>query len=153
MPFFAWGQKIIQFVSSLFSFSEAKGNMLKGLLNSWVAKIFYRLIINFFGLQLAINYFHWADFSGELLDLEKTALVITLLNLFLQPIINFILAPFIFLSLGLFSLVINAIMLWLATYWAPQLSFSDWKSLFLTTLIIALLNYAFTILQNQQRNK
>lgn len=112
-----------------------------------LARIILRLIANFVGLQLAINYIAGVFFSGSFVELAKTAAILTLLNLLVKPFLEFILAPFVFLTLGLFSLVINAIMLWLATYWAPQLSFSNYLALFWTTLIITFINYLFDLVE------
>jgi len=42
------------------------------------------------------------------------ALVVGLLNAFLRPVVNFLTAPIGCLTLGLFSIVINGLMFWLA---------------------------------------
>ena len=118
---------------------------------SAIAKIVFRLIANFVALQVAINYIAGVSFTGTFFDLAKAAGIITLLNVFLKPFLDFILAPLVFLTLGLFSLIINAIMLWLTTYWMPQLSFADWKSLLLTTLILTFINYVFDITQQAEK--
>ncbi|KKU10102.1 MAG: hypothetical protein UX15_C0001G0005 [Parcubacteria group bacterium GW2011_GWA1_45_7] len=118
---------------------------------STIAKIVFRLIANFVAIQIAINYIAGVSFSGSLLDLAKAAGLITLLNIFIKPFLDFILAPLVFLTLGLFSLIINAIMLWLTTYWMPQLTFANWKALLLTTLILTFINYIFDISQQTEK--
>ena len=50
------------------------------------------------------------------LDAVKVALVLTLLNTFLKPIVSFFALPISCLTLGLFSLVISAAMVKLADY-------------------------------------
>lgn len=115
-----------------------------------IAKIIFRLIANFIALQIAINYISGVSFAGGLLELATAAAIITLLNIFIKPFVSFILAPLVFLTLGLFSLIINAILLWLTTYWAPQLSFANWQALLLTTLIITFINYIFDIAQKPE---
>ncbi|MEW5805499.1 MAG: phage holin family protein [Patescibacteria group bacterium] len=112
-----------------------------------LARILLRLIANFVGLQLAINYIAGVFFGGSFMDLAKAATIITLLNLLVKPFLEFILAPFVFITLGLFGLVINALMLWLTTYWAPQLTFSGYGALLWTTLIITFINYLFDIVE------
>ena len=119
-------------------------------MSTTIAKIVFRLIANFVALQVAINYIAGVGFSGGFLDLAKAAAIITLLNIFIRPFLDFILAPLVFLTLGLFSLVINAIMLWLTTYWAPQLDFTNWQALLLTTLIVTFVNYIFDIAQKPE---
>lgn len=120
-------------------------------MTSTIAKIVFRLIANFVAIQIAINYIAGVSFSGSLLDLAKAAGLITLLNIFIKPFLDFILAPLVFLTLGLFSLIINAIMLWLTTYWMPQLTFANWKALLLTTLILTFINYIFDISQQTEK--
>ena len=114
-----------------------------------IAKILLRLLANFVGLQIAINYIPGISFSGAFLDLARAAAIITLLNILLKPFLEFILAPFVFITLGLFGLIINAAMLWLATYWAPQLSFSNFLALLYTTLIITFINYLFGMVEKK----
>jgi putative membrane protein len=119
-------------------------------MSSTIAKIVFRLIANFVALQIAINYITGVSFTGSLLDLAKAAAIITLLNIFIKPFLDFILAPLVFLTLGLFSLIINGMMLWLTTYWMPQLTFTNWKALLLTTLILTFINYIFDIAQKPE---
>lgn len=110
---------------------------------SWIAKLILQLIANFVVLQVGMNYIPGVNFSGSFLDMARAAAIITLLNMILRPFVEFILAPFVFLTLGLFSIIINAAMLWLATYWAPQLTFSSLKALLITSLVFAFVNFLF----------
>ncbi|MFN8284613.1 MAG: phage holin family protein [Chitinophagales bacterium] len=56
----------------------------------------------------------WSGFSNPMvnsvLDAAKVAIVLSVLNSFLKPILNFISLPISCLTLGLFSLVISAAM-------------------------------------------
>lgn len=118
---------------------------------SAIAKILLRLIANFVGLQVAINYISGVSFSGDFLSLAKAAAIITLLNILLKPFLEFILAPFVFITLGFFGLIINASVLWLTTYWASQLGFSNFGGLILTTLIITFINYLFDVVEKNTK--
>ncbi len=64
--------------------------------------------------------------------------VIMLINAILKPIIQFISMPVNFLTLGLFSFVINALLLWLAGYVTPGFSVDGFLSALLGSIIIAL---------------
>ena len=64
-------------------------------------------------------------------------IVITLINIFLKPIISFISMPVNFLTLGLFSFVINAILLWFAGYITPGFSVDGFLSALLGSIILA----------------
>lgn len=47
------------------------------------------------------------------------AIVLGIINTFIKPVLLFLTAPLNFLTLGLFTFVINAIMLWLASLLTP----------------------------------
>ncbi len=64
--------------------------------------------------------------------------VITVINFFLRPLIEFISMPVNFLTLGLFSFVINALLLWFAGYITPGFSVNGFLSALLGSIIIAL---------------
>lgn len=59
--------------------------------------------------------------AGELVVLGVVALVFTLVNLVVRPIVKFFSLPLYILTLGLFSFVVNALML-LLTGWLTQLT-------------------------------
>lgn len=73
------------------------------------------------------------------------ALIMALLNIFLKPILKFLSCPLIILTLGLFSLVINAIIFYFTSYIANRffdLNFyvrSFWDAL-LGALLVSLIN-------------
>jgi putative membrane protein len=60
----------------------------------------------------------WAEVSDKLWPLLFVALIMGVVNAFVSPVLKFLSIPFIILTLGLFLLVINALMLmftaWLA---------------------------------------
>ena len=49
------------------------------------------------------------------------AIVVGLVNAFIRPLLKLLTCPFIILTLGLFSLVINGVSLWIASILANQL--------------------------------
>lgn len=59
--------------------------------------------------------------TGELLVLGVVALVFTLVNLVVRPVVKLLSLPLYILTLGLFSLVVNALML-LLTGWLTRLT-------------------------------
>jgi putative membrane protein len=54
-------------------------------------------------------------YSGPLLHLVVVALVFGLVNAFVRPIVVALTCPLILLTLGLFALVLNGLMLWLTS--------------------------------------
>ena len=78
------------------------------------------------------------------------SVVITAINIFVKPIIQFISMPVNFLTLGLFSFVINALLLWLAGYITPGFTVDGFLSALLGSIIIALF---FGFIANNFKNE
>jgi putative membrane protein len=80
-------------------------------------------------------------FQGDFVSLIVFATILTLLNFLLKPILKLVFLPVIWLSLGIFALIINLIILKIATIIVPDIliihSFLTW---FLASLIISILN-------------
>jgi len=112
-------------------------------------KSIFRVVIQFFvnlaAINLIVNFLPEVVFLGNFMDLLKISAVLTILNLILKPIIKFFLKPLIILTFGIFSFIITGFLLWLSTYWVPQLTFTNWKSLLLATLIFSVINSIFNL--------
>ncbi len=72
-----------------------------------------RLLINAAALWVAIKLLPGIRFEGSWLTLFGVALVFGIVNAFLGTILKLLSLPVIFLTLGLFALVINGFLLWL----------------------------------------
>lgn len=71
------------------------------------------------------------------------SVVLGALNLFIRPIIYFFTLPITILTLGLFSLVINALLVMLASYLVPGfLVVGFWPALFFA-VVLAIINWVF----------
>lgn len=78
--------------------------------------------------------------DGDILSLATTIAVFTLINVFIRPIIKGLLSPIIFLTLGLFSLVINAAILYSVDIYSSHISIDGLSTLAYATVIITLVN-------------
>ena len=65
-------------------------------------------------------------------------IVIALINVFIKPILQFISLPITFLTLGLFSLVINAVLLMFAGYITPGFTVSGFLSALIGSILLSL---------------
>ena len=70
-------------------------------------------------------------------------LVLSLVNSILKPIIIVLSLPAILLTLGLFMLVVNGLMVYIALKLVPGLEVTFWGAV-LTGMIISLINYIIT---------
>jgi putative membrane protein len=79
-----------------------------------------RLLINALALWVAIRIVPGIDYQGHWLSLLAVALVFGVLNASVRPILKLLTLPLLLLTLGLFTFVINALMLML-TGWVSGL--------------------------------
>lgn len=76
-------------------------------------RFLFRLLINAAALWVAIKLLPGIRFQGSWLALFGVALVFGVVNAFIGTILKLLSLPVIFLTLGLFALVINGFLLWL----------------------------------------
>lgn len=66
------------------------------------------------------------------------AFVLTLVNIFIKPLLKLITFPINLFTFGLFNLVINFLILLAVAYFIPQYHLDNYLSAFLASLIIAI---------------
>lgn len=76
-----------------------------------MTKFIIRWIINAVGLYAAVWVVPGIDYLGDWTGILWLALIIGLLNALVRPLLKFLTCPLIILTLGLFTLVINTVML------------------------------------------
>jgi len=74
-----------------------------------------RILINAAALWIATRIVPGVEHTGSWTSLLVVALVFGLLNAVVRPILKLLTCPLILLTLGLFTFVINALMLWLTS--------------------------------------
>ncbi len=106
-----------------------------------------QIVLNGVAVFVAAYFVPGIHYTGGLLYLLLVGLVIGLINLIVKPIVSFFSFPLIVLTLGLFYLVINGLMLYLAAYLLNGLTVDGCGAAILGGLVIALFNWlvrAFT---------
>ena len=74
-----------------------------------------RLLINAAALWVATQVVSGVTFDGGLLPMLGVALVFGVVNALLRPVAKILTFPIIIVTLGIFALVINGLMLWLTS--------------------------------------
>jgi putative membrane protein len=95
----------------------------------------------FFVMKL-INGIHIDRFQ----DLLLATLVLGLLNTFLRPIIILLTLPVTMLTLGLFTLVINGLMFYLAAHMVPGFHVTGFGAAFIAALLFSLFSFVLNML-------
>jgi len=100
--------------------------------------ILIRLLINAAALWATARFVDGINYSGSWPALVGLALVFGTVNTFIRPVLRFFSFPITILTLGLFTLVINALMLLLTAWIAGRLGIAFTVSGFLPALIGAI---------------
>lgn len=105
-------------------------------------RILIQVALNGLGILLAEWLVPGVDWEGGILYLLLTGLVIGVINLLVKPIVTVLSIPFIVVTLGLFFLVINGAMLYLAAALLDGLTVTGCAPAILGGLVLGLFNWA-----------
>lgn len=94
------------------------------------------------GLYLASLYVAGFAVPLELQGLALAAAALSLINLFVRPIIRLVLSPIIFITFGIASILVNAATLWLLDYLLTTVTISGLGPLFWGTIVVSAINVA-----------
>lgn len=104
-----------------------------------------RWIINAFGIWLTIRWFgsgyEGANFLSVASIFLTAGLILAVINILIKPFILLISLPITILTLGLFTLVINGLMVYLALKLTPDISITFGAAI-IAAIIIGILNFA-----------
>ena len=78
-----------------------------------MTKFILRWVINAVALYLAVYFVPGVNLQGGFTSILWLALIFGLINAFLRPLLKLLTCPLIFLTLGLFTLLINTFLFWL----------------------------------------
>jgi putative membrane protein len=96
--------------------TSTNGVSLGGAKKEVSMRFLLRLLINAAALWVAVQIVPGITYSGDWAPFFGVALVFGLVNAFIRPLVKLLTLPIIFLTLGLFALVVNGMMLWLTGY-------------------------------------
>ena len=98
------------------------------------------VLINTAALLFADRLLSGFAVSQNLYDLLLAALLLTALNAVVRPILKLIMSPLIILTLGLGLIIVNALILYFLTIFAPGITIDSTITLLYATLIIGAVN-------------
>jgi putative membrane protein len=109
-----------------------------------IRRFLLRWFINFLGLWAAATLLTGVNYDGKILVLVWAALIFSMVNAMIRPLIIVLALPAIILTLGLFTLVINALMLYLVTLLYDQFHVASFGQALMAVVIVWVVNYLFT---------
>ncbi len=81
---------------------------------------------------------------GDIGSVLLFAVVLGLLNTVLKPILLLLTLPINLLTLGLFTLVVNGLVFWLATWFPLGVIVSDFVGAFLAALVVSVVSFVLS---------
>lgn len=104
-------------------------------------KLIVRLLINAVALWVAASIVSGISLSESLVEVLIVALIFGLINALIKPILKILSFPLIIITLGLFTLVINAFLLLLTDWLSVALEVDGFWSAVLGAIIISLVSW------------
>ena len=103
-----------------------------------------RWILNSFGLWVAVRIFG-TGYDATVLDTGVgvyllAGLIFSIMNSVIRPVIIILSLPAILVTLGLFTVIVNGLMVYWSLLISPGLHMTFWNSV-LTGLVLSLINY------------
>lgn len=107
-------------------------------MNRTLQNFLYSLGFNIAALYVTIELLEGVSYTGGWAFFIIMGFIICLLNSFVKPVLKFLSIPMIFMSGGLFLVLLNGIILWLSDKMLETLDFTN-----IDFIIAGLVNYVF----------
>jgi len=112
-------------------------------------QLILRLVVNAIALFVSTQIGIGITFNGQWWEMAVVAFIFGLVNAVIRPILSFLTCPLILLTLGLFTLVINAAMLLLtsgiADYFKLGFHVNDFWAAFIGALVVSIVSFALNL--------
>ena len=109
-----------------------------------VVAVLIKWLINTIAIMLAVKFVPGIVYSGEWWGMLLVGVIFGLVNTFIRPFIKLLTFPLLILTLGLFTFVINALMLLLTSLLSAEFALgfhvTGFKAAFLGSLVISLVS-------------
>ncbi|HZT75796.1 MAG TPA: phage holin family protein [Vicinamibacterales bacterium] len=115
-----------------------------------------RLLVNAIALWVATRIVPGVAYSGDVLPFLGVALVFGIVNAFVGPAVKLLALPLIIVTLGVFLLVVNGLMLWLTSALAGTLGLgfhvSGFWAAFFGALVVSVVSTLLSLMIRERRD-
>lgn len=115
-----------------------------------------RLLINAAALWVATQLVPGVSFTGDWLPFFGVALVFGVVNTVIGPVAKFLTFPLIIVTLGIFALVVNGLMLWLTSSLSNALGWgfhvSGFWSAFWGALVVSIVSTLLSLFVRESKH-
>ena len=116
-----------------------------------------RLLVNAAALWVATRLVPGVTYEGGPLPMLGVALVFGVVNAILRPVAKILTFPIIIVTLGIFALVINGLMLWLTSSLSSELGLgfhvSGFRAAFWGGLVVSVVSMILSMLVTEPKQK
>ena len=99
-----------------------------------------RILGNALAVYIAVRFVPGFIVGGSIREFLLAGALLGLLNMTVRPFLRLISMPVIILSLGLFAIVINALMLWVVDFIFDFVKIQDTWALIWATIVVGIVN-------------
>lgn len=114
------------------------GKLIIQILTNAVAIYIAAQLVPGFGLQ-----------NDGFVVLLTAGFIFGLINFFIKPVLKLLSAPFVLLTFGLFTILINVAMLYLLDYFVDAVEISGFMAALLATIVISAVNFFIGFFSNK----
>ncbi|MCX6762728.1 MAG: phage holin family protein [Candidatus Moranbacteria bacterium] len=104
-------------------------------------RLIIHVLSNAIGIWASARLVHGIHFYGSWKWLILAGAVLGLINFIIKPIIKLISLPLIWITLGLFTIVINVLLFNLVSHVVPHLVIDTWVAAFWAVIVISFINF------------
>jgi len=106
----------------------------------WLFRLILQILANALGIFIAQYFIKQIIFTGDWLDYLIVGTILAVANIVIKPILKIITAPLMFITLGLFIIVINAIILFGVDWFVEALTITSLWGYLWGSVIISIIN-------------
>jgi putative membrane protein len=105
-----------------------------------VGRIIFSVVSNMIALFAASSFIPEFSVANDFVALAGAAAILAVLNLLLRPILKLFFGPLMVLTLGLFSIVVNGLLLYVLDIVSAAVTIQGYMALLLGALVISAVN-------------
>jgi putative membrane protein len=123
-------------------------------MHSFAARFLTRWVANSLGLWLAAELLGGRiSFGGDIGVILMAGLMLAFLNMFIKPLLVILSLPALILTLGLFLIVVNGLLVYLVSLLYPPLHITSFGAAVIAALIVGFTNWLVTTILEVKKNE
>ncbi|MBI2278818.1 MAG: phage holin family protein [Candidatus Brennerbacteria bacterium] len=106
----------------------------------FIGRIVFSIVSNMVALFVASSFIPGFAAAGDFSSLAGASAILAALNLFLRPVLKLFFGPLMVVTLGLFSIIVNGLLLYMLDTISGAVTIQGYQALLLGALVVSLVN-------------